>query len=733
MLWLCLSLILAVALAYNRAGLRTTTAAFAALLLAFGVFGGSLAWFGLLLLAYAAAFVPLSLPTLRQEWLTRPALDAMQRRLRPMLAADVAADIDGGDWDRRLLGESAAPLPAASAADAAPMALLSALTASLDRSPRDSLPALVEQRALAASLPALQGGLELSAAQRAQLLQGLGFLAPQSPLPDWLARADAAAQIVLRHTTAAQQTALLPAIADGSLRPALATRSYWATGDSLPDHAVVCRGLWKGKEITGLLASFDKITEADAELATELLISLQLRDPEDLLGPTSTDGPVLVRVPAALADAEAQPSGTLRVQGRDRFVPLDHLVGGPTAIGQVDAPLQTAATAVAMGFVAATSGRAARRFERLRLRHRVVAFHRLRAPPAVLQQALAQAALDAFGLDSLRRLLARQLNHPPASPRIASLAQALACSLDTRCDDASALDERALHTLIGALCPVLRQSLQAASTTPHGLALLKFDETLWPLVGEVVAHQSQAFLLALSDGRLAGNAAGGGRHAQRLARYRAAVACCCDAHVLGAHPDGAGDRGGAALRDALAQTLGLAAALQAHAEDGWPRDQAPLLDAYAARCGRRIEAALAAFARQQTSLRRRLWLRVLLLPLGELMPSADADAVGLAALLQNAVRERLQPALIAEDASLDAGNQLEHALAAAADAQQRLLQALDNGRITPAPPLAQIGDALNLNVITAAEADGLRTALNLSEDWLRAADADQNVHFTRRP
>ena len=93
MLWLSLLVTVGIALAWHRAGLRTTTASIALWLLLYGVFGESLALFALLLLLFVAVLVPLSLPTLRQEWLTRPLLDhVLRRRLPPRRAALAAFD-----------------------------------------------------------------------------------------------------------------------------------------------------------------------------------------------------------------------------------------------------------------------------------------------------------------------------------------------------------------------------------------------------------------------------------------------------------------------------------------------------------------------------------------------------------------------------------------------------------------------------------------------------------------
>ncbi|MCR3949502.1 hypothetical protein NUK32_21650, partial [Aeromonas caviae] len=87
---------------------------------------------------------------------------------------------------------------------------------------------------------------------------------------------------------------------------------------------------------------------------------------------------------------------------------------------------------------------------------------------------------------------------------------------------------------------------------------------------------ARSLLLALTNGRLARvPETGMQRHWQRLARYRAALACAADAWILGRNRGPADGAAEASLMEALAATLGLAAALYDASGQSTGRDELP--------------------------------------------------------------------------------------------------------------------------------------------------------------
>lgn len=680
MLWLLLLMTTSLALAWHRAGLRLTTAAYAALLLAYGVFGGSLALFGLGLLLFAAVFVPLSLPTLREEWLTRPLLDHFQRR-RPGAPLAVADD-SATAGNRLIFTEGSALLPPASPRDG-----------DGDAQGEGGVAELRQPRAvnLRAELRVQACDPEQRVAARQRLLN------------------EAVAAMLLQHASEAQRADLLPQLASGRLRIALATQSRWGAGS---ERATLARGVWKGRETLGLLLDCDVLVDQSllAGDASEYLIAVHVHDPESLLGEGAVArGAALLRVPATLAGLQCRmiTPHCLQVGARQLFVGIDRVIGEAAGIGRGGPALQTAQIALSAGLLAIDSALAAQALRGSSLGLRLAEFHRL--PPATSagsRRTLVESALDAYGLDVGSQLLTRLIDARRASPQIAALARG----------DAAAIDVQALAA---SLLPKVQACFAAAAATPYGVALPLFDAAFWDALGEVLAHQTHAGLQAISDGRING---GIGRHRQHLQRYRAALACCGDALLLERETPNAGSAALTALAEAYAQTLHLFAALQAHSDAGLPRNDEPLLDAYCERCGRRIEEALDSFVQSQRRLRRRIGLQVLLLPLGRLARKPDdARYAQLADMIQNAgpVRDRLFAGLPPPSALIA---RLQAAIDIAAPAQRRLLQGVDAGELQAGFPLEQIVDAVRLKMITAQQADALRAVYNLGEDWRFSSD-----------
>ena len=131
MFWLIVFLGLAGLLAYRAVPLQTATGLVGVTVLLYGWLGESSGGFVLLLLLYLLLFVPLNVPALRQEWLSRPLLERLLERLPPALphnGAGPAAGLLEGDWELRL---PASPPTASPDADLRTEALAAALAARL--------------------------------------------------------------------------------------------------------------------------------------------------------------------------------------------------------------------------------------------------------------------------------------------------------------------------------------------------------------------------------------------------------------------------------------------------------------------------------------------------------------------------------------------------------------------------------------------------------------------------
>ena len=126
--------------------------------------------------------------------------------------------------------------------------------------------------------------------------------------------------------------------------PAFALTSPQAGSDaaSIIDSGVVCKGEWNGKTITGIRLNWSKRYITLAPIATVLGLAFKLYDPDHLIGdedeygitaaliPTDTEGVEVGRRHNPLSIAFM--NGPTR--GKDVFVPLDYIIGGPEMAGK---------------------------------------------------------------------------------------------------------------------------------------------------------------------------------------------------------------------------------------------------------------------------------------------------------------------------------------------------------------------------------------------------------------
>src|ERR1044071_6763977 len=103
MFWFLVLVVTLLALAYQRAGIRATTATLGVLILSYGITGDSGLLFFLWLVLFFAVAVPLNVVALRQEWFTRPALEYF-RGVLPQISETERTALEAGTvwWDGEL-------------------------------------------------------------------------------------------------------------------------------------------------------------------------------------------------------------------------------------------------------------------------------------------------------------------------------------------------------------------------------------------------------------------------------------------------------------------------------------------------------------------------------------------------------------------------------------------------------------------------------------------------------
>ncbi|WP_051680703.1 acyl-CoA dehydrogenase FadE [Vibrio rhizosphaerae] len=202
---------------------------------------------------------------------------------------------------------------------------------------------LKEQKFFAMIIKKQYGGLEFSAYAQSLVLQKLagvsGILAITVGVPNSLGPGE----LLQHYGTEKQKDYYLPRLATGQEIPCFALTSPEAGSDagSIPDFGVVCKGTWEGKEVVGMRLTWNKRYITLAPVATVLGLAFKLQDPDHLLGEEENIGITCALIPTDMAGVEIGrrhfplniPFQNGPTQGKDVFVPLDFIIGGPSMAG----------------------------------------------------------------------------------------------------------------------------------------------------------------------------------------------------------------------------------------------------------------------------------------------------------------------------------------------------------------------------------------------------------------
>jgi acyl-CoA dehydrogenase len=362
LIWFLLFACGALYFAYQRASLRTMTLVYGAALVAWTVTAGpGLAWLALPWLLFAA-LVALNVDALRMRWLTKPFL-VVYRRLLPSMSDTEREALEAGTvwWDGELFtGEPDwqklldAKAPLLSAEERAfldgPCEELCRMIDDWDATHRRAdLPPQVwdylkKKGFFAMIIPKKYGGLEFSAYAHSCVLVKLAsrsaIVSSTVAVPNSLGPAE----LLLHYGTEEQKNHYLPRLARGEEVPCFALTAPRAGSDaaSIPDTGVVCRGHYEGREVLGLRLNFSKRYITLAPVATVIGLAFKLHDPDRLLGGDKTDyGITCALIPRGTPGVAIGrrhfplnvPFQNGPVSGKDVFVPLEFIIGGPKMAG----------------------------------------------------------------------------------------------------------------------------------------------------------------------------------------------------------------------------------------------------------------------------------------------------------------------------------------------------------------------------------------------------------------
>jgi acyl-CoA dehydrogenase len=797
-----LVLVAALALAYFRAPGWAWIAAGAVALLA-GVGGGMLyrSTFHALAALFALVSVVLGAPTLRRAMVTRPLLKWYRGQLPSMSQTEQEA-IDAGTvwWDAELFSGRpdwtrllAVPKPGLSAEEQAFLdnetEQLCAMVDDWETSqvyqdlPPQAWQFIKDKGFLGMIIPKQYGGKQFSAYTHSQVVMKLSSRCGVAAVSVMVPNSLGPAELLLHYGTEEQKNHYLPRLARGQEIPCFGLTNPHAGSDaaSIPDVGVVCKGMFEGREVIGMRVTWEKRYITLGPIATLLGLAFRLQDPDHLLGDTEDLGITCALVPTSTPGVQIgrrhNPLNAVFQNGpnwgKDVFMPLDWIIGGPRMAGQgwrmlmeclaAGRSISLPSNSCGFGKVAARGTGAYARV-RSQFKTAIGKFEGIEEPLARIggnlymmdaARTMTVGALDLgekpsvisaivkYHLTERGRIIVNDAMDIQGGKGIClgpnnfmgSAYQQLPIAITV--EGANILTRSLIIFGQGAIrChPWMLKEMNAARAAD----LSAFDEALFGHMRHVMANKARAFVMALTGSRLVGVPRGAARETRRyyqqLTRLSSAFAFLADASMLvlgGALKRR--EKISARLGDTLSMLYLCSAALKRYEDDGRQQADLPLLQWSLQDALWRGWNALHEVLRNFPNRFIGAGLRVLIFPLGRhFAPPSDRLGHAVAHLLiePSATRDRLTAGMYLSHSEAEPLGALEaalHAVIQAEAVEAKLRAAQKGGRLSA---LAQ-GEALTLSaqaagVITAEEAALLQRTRLLREQVIRVDDFPQDL------
>jgi acyl-CoA dehydrogenase len=576
----------------------------------------------------------LNLPPLRRALISNRIL-AVYRRILPDMSQTEKEAIDAGtvwwdadlfsgkpDWDKLL----AVKEPRLSAEEQAfldgPVEELCRMCDDWEIShERQDLPAHVwqfikDKGFLGMIIPKKYGGLGFSALAHSAVVMKLSTRSSAAAITVMVPNSLGPGELLLHYGTEEQKNHYLPRLAKGQEVPCFALTNPEAGSDaaSIPDYGVVCKGTWQGKEALGMRVTWDKRYITLGPVATLLGLAFRLYDPEKLLGsqadlgitcalvPTNTPGVNIGRRHLPLnAVFQNGPNS-----GKDVFMPLDWIIGGPEYAGKGWMMLMgclAAGRAISLPTSSVGGVKALTRFTGAYARVR----SQFRTPIGKLEgveEALGRIAAHCYMMDATRIMTAGAVDLGEKPAVLSAIAKyhmterARACVNDAMdihggkgiCLGPNNWIGRGYQmtpiaiTVEGAIRahPYVLREMRAAKEMQGAEAAREFDDALTSHIGHVIANGVRAFVYGLTHASFApvprGSSSETRHYYRHISRLSAAFAFLADMSMLA--------MGGALKRkekisgrlgDVLSMMYLVSATLKRYEDQGRLREDLPLV------------------------------------------------------------------------------------------------------------------------------------------------------------
>jgi acyl-CoA dehydrogenase len=772
-----------ITLAYRRASLKQATLVLGVVLVVFTWLGtgGPFVHFALWLLF--AVLAALNLKALRRQLISRRVRD-LYRRMLPTMSKTEQDALEAGSvwWDGELFSgmpdwEKLIRLPVPTLTDAerdflkGPVEELCRMlddwqiTHELADMPPEVWEFIKKKGFFAMIIPREYGGLGFSPLASSMVLTKIASRNATASSTIGVPNSLGPAELLLHYGTDEQKQRWLPGLASGEEVPCFALTSPRVGSDAtaIVDTGIVCRGTFDGKEVVGIRLNWEKRYITLAPIATVLGLAFKLYDPDHLIGDRAAYGITAALIPTNLPGIEIGrrhfpiniPFQNGPTRGKDVFVPVDYIIGGPAMAGHgwrmlvqqlavgraIVLPSNALGGALASVYASGAYARIRRQFGLP-----IGKFHGV-------GEALARMAGNTYTMTAASRVTCAALNHgeKPAVPAAilkyhnTEMARQVAndamdvhggkaimlgpknylarnyesVPIAITVEGANILTRNLIIFGQGAIrChPFVRAEMDAVRDEDEERGLIRFDDVFFKHAGYMISNAARSLVLALTLANFTAVPSTGAtrRFYQQINRFSASFALAADAAML--------TLGGelkrkellsARLGDVLSYLYLASMVLKHHRDQGEPEEDLPLVEWSCRMLLYRAQEQLHGLYRNFPNRFASLVLRIFTFPRGRTF-SAPSDEIGqrVTELIINPTRARERLADCAYTTA-HPGNPLgllQEALEAAEQIkplERRVFDAKRAGKILSQDTPGQITEAENAGILTAEEAAAVR-------------------------
>lgn len=629
-------------------------------------------------------------------------------------------------------------------------------------------------------IPKRYGGLEFSAYGHSCVLAKVSSRSATASSTIAVPNSLGPAELLLHYGTDEQKQYFLPRLARGEDVPCFALTGPRAGSDaaSIPDTGIICKGTWQGREVIGIRLNFSKRYITLAPVATVIGLAFRLFDPDKLQGDVTDLGITCALIPRATPGVTIGrrhlpldiPFQNGPIQGVDVFVPIDAIIGGFRMAGQgwrmlveqlsvgrcISLPSNATGAAKAGVYASGAYTRIRRQFNMpvgrfegveqvlARMAARTYIMDAARSvtagaidggekpsvPSAMLKYHVTEfgrmVANDAMDVHGGKGICLGPKNYLGRNYQIVPVAITV--------EGANILTRSLIIFGQGAVrChPWVLKEMNAARNPDREQGVKDFDQALFGHIGYTLSNAARSVIMAMSFARFTRVPENGPtrRYFQHINRYSASFAFATDVAMLalGGYLKKKESLSGR-LGDVLSMMYLASMVLKHHANLGRPQEDLPLIDWACRSLLYQAQEQLHQFLRNFPNRFLAALMRLVIFPRGlTYFPPSDRSGRQIAALIMapGAARERLCAPVYNTLAPHNALGLLQEALelAEAAEALEKRIriEGVKTGKVTALDLPGQIGQALQLGILSAAEADSLRRFDSKVMDLLNVDD-----------